>query len=81
MTHSPIRRVLRSGLAPGVRPLLTARDADRHDLYQRSVQLPDYETRLLGFDGVSPARGSWPVAPQSRSAHLLGVQSGSVMQS
>lgn len=28
-------------------PRLTARNADRHDLYQRSVQLPEQEIRLL----------------------------------
>lgn len=40
MTRSPKRR-------PTARPPLTARRADRHDLYQRSVQMPDAEVRLL----------------------------------
>ncbi len=39
MTRSSSRHV--------VRPELTARRADRHDLYQRSVQLPEQEIRFL----------------------------------
>jgi len=31
-----------------LRPLLTARTADRHDLYQRSVQAPEAEAQFLG---------------------------------
>jgi SAM-dependent methyltransferase len=47
MTRSSTRRSPRRSSRPAARPLLTARDADRHDLYQRSVQLPDHETRLF----------------------------------
>lgn len=48
MTRSSKRRSSPRGSRPAARPLLTARNADRHDLYQRSVQLPDHETRFLG---------------------------------
>ncbi|MBS2011764.1 MAG: class I SAM-dependent methyltransferase [Deltaproteobacteria bacterium] len=44
MTRSSKRRSSRSRSS---RPLLTARKADRHDLYQRNVQEPSHETRLL----------------------------------
>ena len=47
MTRSSPRRSSRGGSPPAARPLLTARNADRHDLYQRSVQLPGDETRFL----------------------------------
>ncbi len=40
------------------KPALTARTADRHDLYQRSVQLPDEEVRFLTrvFEGHTGRR-------------------------
>ncbi len=47
MTRSSTRRSLQRGSRPAARLLLTARNADRHDLYQRSVQLPEYETHFL----------------------------------
>lgn len=33
---------------PPSRPFLSARNADRHDLYQRSVQMPEAEAHFLG---------------------------------
>lgn len=42
MTRSSTRRSSRRGSPPP-----TARTADRHDLYQRSVQVPDHEMRLV----------------------------------
>lgn len=47
MTRSSRRRSSRRGSRPAARPLPTARNADRHDLYQRSVQLPEHETRFF----------------------------------
>ena len=47
MTRSSTRRSSRRGSRSSGRPLLTARNADRHDLYQRSVQIPGDETRFL----------------------------------
>jgi SAM-dependent methyltransferase len=43
MSSSSSRRSARRA----VRPQLTARTADRHDLYQRSVQRPDHEIRFV----------------------------------
>src|ERR1043165_7992711 len=40
-------RMTRTSTRRSSRPLLTARNADRHDLYQRSVQVPDDEMRFL----------------------------------
>ena len=47
MTRSSKRRSSRRRSRPAARPLLTARNADRHDLYQRSVQLPHDEMRFV----------------------------------
>lgn len=53
MTRSSPRRS-----RPAARKLLSARDADRHDLYQRSVQMPDDEMRFLArvFDAHTGRR-------------------------
>lgn len=47
MTRSSRNSASRRASRRAPQPRLTARNADRHDLYQRSVQLPDQEIRFL----------------------------------